>query len=311
MRFHLRGHNYPYSDNPLSVWYVHSLAAHALLAIGKRGWSHKTQNIWKNGRKFFFFRNVLDVMYKIYAKVAAMDVMRQGLRLYQHRAAPHPQLPLYLYRATHQYSQHTFFCQLLKKRESYFPYSYFLFVFRFKKNKIDLDIPVNDWCDQGHNSWFADKIELGNSRVWVEPVVQLTDADFCKIFNRESQLRREEGGDSPFWKVKEDFEDLGFRLFGLADTSARHTSLFSLPNHTQVLIIILRHWQFHNFSALADSLDQSDCVTIFHRSPLCKHFLRDLWQMLFGPRGRPLVECAVKWDWFYRRVILTQVQCMA
>ena len=27
-------------------------------------------------------------MYKIYAKVAAMDVMRQGLRLYQHRAAP-------------------------------------------------------------------------------------------------------------------------------------------------------------------------------------------------------------------------------
>ena len=72
-------------------------------------------------------------MYKIYAKVAAMDVMRQGLRLYQHRAAPHPQLPLYLYRATHQYSQHTFFWQLLKKRESYFPYSYFLFVFRLKK----------------------------------------------------------------------------------------------------------------------------------------------------------------------------------
>ena len=72
---------------------------------------------------------------------------------------------------------------------------------------------------------------------WVEPVVQLTDADFCKIFNRESQLGREEGGDSPFWKVKEDFEDLGFRLFGLADTSARHTSLFSLPNHTQDLIL--------------------------------------------------------------------------
>ena len=201
-------------------------------------------------------------MYKIYAKVAAMDVMRQGLRLYQHRAAPHPQLPLYLYRATHQYSQHTFFCQLLKKRESYFPYSYFLFVFRFKKNKIDLDIPVNDWCDQGHNSWFADKIELGNSRVWVEPVVQLTDADFCKIFNRESQLGREEGGDSPFWKVKEDFEDLGFRLFGLAcrHICQTHISVFTSQSHAgrDHSRIILRHWQFHNFSALADSLDEPD-----------------------------------------------------
>lgn len=174
---------------------------------------------------------------------------------------------------------------------------------------------MNDWCDQGNNSWFADKIELGNSRVWVEPVVQLTDADFCKIFNRESQLGREEGGDSPFWKVKEDFEDLGFRLFGLAcrHICQTHISVFTSQSHAgrDHSRIILRHWQFHNFSALADSLDQSDCVTIFHRSPLCKHFLRDLWQMLFGPRGRPLVECAVKWDWFYRRVILTQVQCMA
>ena len=48
----------------------------------------------------------------------------------------HPQLPLYLYRATHQYSSYTFFCELLKKRESYFPYSYFLFVFRLKNKEI-------------------------------------------------------------------------------------------------------------------------------------------------------------------------------
>ena len=176
----------------------------------------------------------------------------------------HPQLPLHLYRATHQYSSYTFFCELLKERESYFPY--FLFVFQFK-SKRDLDIPVNDWCDQGHNSWFADKIELGNSRVWVdtnwvEPVVQLTDADFCKIFNRESQLGREEGGDSPFWKVKEDFEDLGFRLFGLAcrHICQTHISVFTSQSHAGLdpSRIILRHWQFHNFSALADSLDESD-----------------------------------------------------
>ena len=82
MRFRLRCHNYPYSDNPLSVWYVHSLAAPALLAIGKRAWSHKTRNIWKNGRK------LLQKCIGCYVQelVAEMDVMRQGLRLYQHWA---------------------------------------------------------------------------------------------------------------------------------------------------------------------------------------------------------------------------------
>ena len=97
---------------------------------------------------------------------------------------------------------------------------------------------------------------------WVEPVVQLTDADFCKIFNRESQLGREEGGDSPFWKVKEDFEDLGFRLFGLAcrHICQTHISVFTSQSHARLdhSRLILRHWQFHNFSALADSLDESD-----------------------------------------------------
>ena len=97
---------------------------------------------------------------------------------------------------------------------------------------------------------------------WVEPVVQLTDADFCKIFNRESQLGREEGGDSPFWKVKEDFEDLGFRLFGLAcrHICQTHISDFTSQSHARLdhSRLILRHWQFHNFSALADSLDESD-----------------------------------------------------
>ena len=192
-------------------------------------------------------RNVLDVYVQDLCKSGSNGCNAPRPASLSALGRAHPQLPLILYRTKHQYSSQTFFGQLLKERESYFPY--FLFVFRFKKNKIDLDIPVNDWCDQGHNSWFADKIELGNSRVWVEPVVQLTDADFCKIFNRESQLGREEGGDSPFWKVKEDFEDLGFRLFGLADTSARHTSLFSLPNHTQDLIIIPESfWDIGNFT---------------------------------------------------------------
>ena len=207
-------------------------------------------------------RNVLDVYVQDLCKSGSNGCNAPRPASLSALGWAHPQLPLYLYRTTHQYSQHTFFWQLLKKRESYFPYSYFLFVFRLKKNKIDLDIPVNDWCDQGHNSWFADKIELGNSRVWVEPVVQLTDADFCKIFNRESQLGREEGGDSPFWKVKEDFEDLGFRLFGLAcrHICQTHISVFTSQSHAgrDHSRIILRHWQFHNFSALADSLDEPD-----------------------------------------------------
>ena len=92
---------------------------------------------------------------------------------------------------------------------------------------------------------------------WVEPVVQLTDADFCKIFNRESQLGREEGGDSPFWKVKEDFEDLGFRLFGLAcrHICQTHISVFTSQSHARLdhSRLILRHWQFHDFLALEDS----------------------------------------------------------
>ena len=166
-----------------------------------------------------------------------------------------------LSRHTPIFSAH-FLLSALEETRIIFPIFIFSFCLSIQKNKIDLDIPVNDWCDQGNNSWFADKIELGNSRVWVEPVVQLTDADFCKIFNRESQLGREEGGDSPFWKVKEDFEDLGFRLFGLAcrHICQTHISVFTSQSHAgrDHSRIILRHWQFHNFSALADSLDEPD-----------------------------------------------------
>ena len=68
--------------------------------------------------------------------------------------------------------------------------------------------------------------------------------DFCRIFNGEPPLNwggegREEGGESQFWKVKEDLEDLGVTCIWSLDTSAglpsRHTSLFSLPSPIQIL----------------------------------------------------------------------------
>ena len=202
-------------------------------------------------------------MYKNYAKVAEMDEMAQAcVSISTRQGTPTTTSPS-LSHHTPIFSAH-FILSALEETRIIFSIFIFSFVFRLK-NKIDLDIPVNDWCDQGHNSWFADKIELGNSRVWegtnwVEPVVQLTDADFCKIFNRESQLGREEGGDSPFWKVKEDFEDLGFRLFGLAcrHICQTHISVFTSQSHARLdhSRIILRYWQFHNFSALAHFLDE-------------------------------------------------------
>ena len=48
---------------------------------------------------------------------------------------------------------------------------------------------------------------------------------------------REEGGESQFWKVKEDLEDLGVTCIWSLDTSAglprRHTSVFSFLSRIQ------------------------------------------------------------------------------
>ena len=48
-----------------------------------------------------------------------------------------------------------------------------------------------------------------------------THVDFCRSSNRDPLNWGGEGGESQFWKVKEDLEDLGVsRVFGLLDTSA-------------------------------------------------------------------------------------------
>ena len=75
-----------------------------------------------------------------------------------------------------------------------------------------------------------------------EAAVHFTRVDFCRIFNGEPPLNwggegRGEGGESQFWKVKEDLEDLGVTCIWSLDTSAglpcRHTSVFLLPSHMQ------------------------------------------------------------------------------
>ena len=75
-----------------------------------------------------------------------------------------------------------------------------------------------------------------------EAAVHFTRVDFCRIFNGEPPLNwggegREEGGESQFWKVKEDLEDLGVTCIWSLDTSAglprRHTSVFSFLSRIQ------------------------------------------------------------------------------
>ena len=64
--------------------------------------------------------------------------------------------------------------------------------------------------------------------------------DFCRISTGSQLLTgegREEGGESQFWKVKEDLEDLGVTCIWSLDTSAglprRHTSVFSFLSRIQ------------------------------------------------------------------------------